>query len=115
MTYIVSTYRPEVNTNFYGEAVSPMKCLSGEIDPPFAANCLYEALYASVDYLVEKNLMRPENSLEKSDDNIHDAPTEEPPILGRGVKMTKKKKKGQKERTSTDARQSMESGLLACT
>lgn len=48
--------RPEVNANFYGEPVSPMQCLSGEIPRPFAANCLYEALYESVDYLLERQL-----------------------------------------------------------
>lgn len=49
--------RPEVNANFYGQAFSPLQCLRGDVPPPFAANCLYEALYDSVDYLMETHLL----------------------------------------------------------
>ena len=36
--------RPEVNLNFYGRPVTPYQLLSGEIPPPEAASCLYQAL-----------------------------------------------------------------------
>jgi hypothetical protein len=41
--------RPEVNLNFYGQPVTPYQLLSGEISPPEAASCLYQALNTAMD------------------------------------------------------------------
>jgi hypothetical protein len=89
--------RPEVNANFYGQACSPLQCLSGEVDPPFAANCLYEALYDSVDYLVERQLLRPEGGtgagLAGGEQPSAQVASDEPAILGRGIESSKKTSK----------------------
>ena len=105
--------RPEVNANFYGQSCSPLQCLSGEVPPPFAANCLYEALYDSVDFLVERHLLRPEERVsgggkeaqpqsisvsgagwrERERESGEQEMEAEPAVLGRGVESAKKKNK----------------------
>lgn len=41
--------RSEVNMNFYGRQVTPYQLLSGEVPPPEAANCLYQALSNAIE------------------------------------------------------------------
>mmetsp|Transcript_37848 Transcript_37848/g.70536 ORF Transcript_37848/g.70536 Transcript_37848/m.70536 type:complete len:498 (-) Transcript_37848:146-1639(-) len=89
--------RPEVNANFYGQACTPMQCLGGEVPPPFAANCLYEALYDSVDYFVQRRLFSSDDEDvkgEREKDKEADVGSRpEPAVLGRGDSAVKKKKK----------------------
>ena len=70
-----------------------MQCLSGEVPPPFAANCLYEALYDSVDYLVQRQLYADGHRAGVTEPNGQDGSRQEPAILGRGDSAKKKKKK----------------------
>jgi SH3 domain-containing YSC84-like protein 1 len=41
--------RPEINLNFYGHPVTPYQLLSGEVCPPEAASCLYQALNTAME------------------------------------------------------------------
>ena len=115
--------RPEVNANFYGQSCSPLQCLSGEVPPPFAANCLYEALYDSVDFLVERHLLRPEERVsgggkeaqpqsisvsgagwrERERESGEQEMEAEPAVLGRGVESAKKKNKKKKGHPAASA------------
>ena len=42
--------RSDVNHRFYGKLVEPSDIVSGKIDPPKAAQCLYEALRTVIEY-----------------------------------------------------------------
>ena len=48
--------RPDVNHRFYGKLLEPPDILSGRIDSPKAAQCLYEALRTVIEYDESKNV-----------------------------------------------------------